>query len=77
VDLVRVDAANQDVTITLPDAGRHPGSRMVIKRIDAGAHSVRVEAQVGQRIDGSQSVVLGAQWDSVRLFSTTSGWDRE
>lgn len=77
VDLVRVDAANEDITITLPDAGRYPGSRIVIKRIDASNHVVRVEAQPGQTIDANQSLQLPAQWDSIRLFSTTGGWGLE
>jgi hypothetical protein len=70
---ILVNAGSGAVNITLP-AAASSGKTYIIKKIDASANAVMVAAQPGQSIDGSLSVLLGAQWRYVNIQFDGSQW---
>lgn len=64
---VLVDCSAGDVIITVADAALMKGKDYTIKRISGGEHNVIVAASGGQLIDGSSSVNLSRQWDSITI----------
>jgi hypothetical protein len=72
----RVDATAAAVTITLPLAENQIARDYTIKKVDAGANTVTVQASGSDLIDGAASVTLSAQYDSVTVKSNGDGiWD--
>lgn len=59
------------ITVTLIDAATFVKRRVEIKNIFAG--TVTIETNASELIDNLSSATL-AQWDSVTLFSTGTGW---
>jgi hypothetical protein len=72
----RVDATDAAITITLPLAENQIARDYTIKKVDAGANAVTVQASGSDLIDGATSVTLSAQYDSVTVKSNGDGtWD--
>lgn len=72
---ILVDASGGAVTVSLPAASSEPGRLVHVKKIDASANAVTVDAAGADLIDGSGTVVLAAQYDAVRLVSDgVSAW---
>jgi hypothetical protein len=61
-------------TITLPTASGITGRIYVIKRIDANAGTIVIDANGAETIDGSLTESLVNQYDSVTLQSDGSNW---
>lgn len=73
---VLVNAFDGDVTITLPDASGIDGRIYVVKRIDklTELHSVTIQAQTNQTIDGASSISLSSQYATVMLQAYSGNW---
>lgn len=67
-----VDAANTDVTITLPELqnGRH----LTIKKIDETSNTVTIVPNGSETIDGGANVIITTQWTSVTLQAIEENW---
>jgi len=71
--LVNCNGANR--TITLPSAvAVGAGKRVAIKKIDASAFTVTVDADASQEIDGELTQVLTAEGDCMEIESDGSSW---
>lgn len=73
---IRVDATSGAVTITLPKAATYLGRRILVKKVDASANAVTVSRTGSDTIEGSNTVSLAAQWDSLYIIAGASGsWE--
>lgn len=73
-DVILVDATGANRTITLPTAASAANRQFDIKKIDASANTVTVDADGSETIDDATTFVLSAQYASVTVFSDGSEW---
>lgn len=75
---VLVDATDDDVVISLPAAAsafaNGYGRVYNIKKIDASAHTVTVDADGNETLDGEENLVLTDQHQSITIQSNGSAW---
>jgi hypothetical protein len=71
---IKVDASGANRTITLPAAASSTGQVFVIKKIDASANTVTVDANASETIDGATTAVISAQWASLTIQCDGTGW---
>jgi len=70
-NIILVNAALGDITITLPGAGTITGHVYNIKRIDSSTSIVKIVPSVGgQTIDGAANYLLNVQYQSVTLVAS-------
>ena len=74
---VRVDATTANITITLPAAAAAgvSGRLYRIKKIDATANTVIVDANAAELIDGSLTKTISAQYGTFTIQSNGTSWD--
>lgn len=68
------DASAGNVTIQLPSLANINGREYIIKKIDASANSVTINAATGETIDGQPTKAVAGQWGTVTLVASPSGW---
>jgi hypothetical protein len=80
------DATSAAITITLPSVtdnraneaavneNTSVGRILVIKKIDSTGNTVTIDANSTQLIDGAETLVLSAQWQTVTLQCNGSAW---
>jgi hypothetical protein len=71
--LVDDDTAGSDVTITLPAAASHTGRTYYVKKLGTTA-DVIIDGNASETIDGSTSISLTSQHESVTLVSDATEW---
>lgn len=72
----RADATNGAFTVSLPDAAVHLGKRVLIKKVDSSANAVTVSRTGSDTIEGSNTVSLSAQWDSLYVIAgAANSWE--
>lgn len=71
---VLVDASGGARTITLPAAVLHTHRIYNIKKIDASANAVTIDANAAETIDGAATQTLAVQWNSYTIQSNGTGW---
>ena len=72
---VYADATAGAVMVNLPSANLATvGKVYTIKKIDASANAVTVDAAGGDLIDGAGTYPLGAQWDAITVQSDGTNW---
>jgi hypothetical protein len=69
-----VNANGGAVTITLPDATTCKGREYIVKKIDASANTVTLDAYSTQTIDGALTQVISTQWSTRTVVSDGSNW---
>lgn len=69
-----VDATSGAATMTLPTAASASGMVFNIKKIDASANAVTIDANGIETIDGALTVALTVQWQSVQIQSNGAAW---
>lgn len=76
---IKIDASAAQRTVNLPDAATFYANGMgqvfVIKKVDASANTVVIQAANNQMIDGFNTVVINQQWDGIMLQSFGTSWD--
>lgn len=72
--LLLVDATSGPVTVTLPAAADHSGRILNIKKIDASANVVTIDANGAETIDGAANETLSSQWESRKIISNGINW---
>lgn len=72
---LRADATAAPFTLTLPDAVVNMGRLYHVKKVDATSNTVTVDTTSSQLIDGSLSVPLLVQYQSLTFQSNGTGWD--
>lgn len=77
--MVRMDATTLAVTVMLPDASacyaNGIGQCFAIKKVDASANVVTLQAQGTQKIDMFSTYQITQQYSCICLISNGSGWD--
>ena len=71
--LIVVDAAGGDVTVTLPPAASVIGRSYRIKRVDASANTVTIQADGAETIDDLNSQTI-LQYDCMEIESDRTEW---
>lgn len=71
---VLVDASGAPRTITLPPAAAARYRVYTIKKQDASANVVTIDADAGELIDGSLTAAIGVQYGSLTIQSDGTGW---
>lgn len=71
---ITCDATSAAFTVTLPAASGITGRIYVIKKTDASANAVTVDANASETIDGATTYSLAAQWKYVTIQSNGTNW---
>jgi len=71
--VIFLNAASNDVTLTLPTAAAGDGQVLIVKRIDASAQVVTIDGDAAETIDGSATKAL-VSLETVRLISDGTEW---
>lgn len=69
-----INATAGAVIVTLPTASSALGRMYTVKKIDASANTVTIQGNAAETIDGSNTRVLTAQYQSVTVQSDGSAW---
>lgn len=72
--VILVDATSAAITITLPAASGASGTRFDIKKIDSSGNLVIIDANASETIDGSLTLEIVNQYDSVTIVSNGTSW---
>lgn len=73
--VIRVDATSAPVTVSLPPAASVKGLTLFVKKLDASANAVTVDADASETIDGATTAATTTQYDVFRLLSNGTSWD--
>lgn len=73
--VIRMDATTGTLAVSLPGAASAPGQVYKIKKIDASANAVTIQAAGTEKIDGSNTRALKLQYDVITIQSNGTGWD--
>jgi hypothetical protein len=73
---VLVDASIAARVITLPPAASAKYRQYCVKKVDASANTVTVDAAGAETIDGALTVVLTLQWERITIQSNGTAWFR-
>lgn len=68
------DATSAAFNVNLPAASTVAGRKFNIKKIDASANAVTVDADGTDLIDGAGTYPLAAQWESITVQSDGADW---
>ena len=68
-EIVTVDTAAGNVTLTLPGAAGCRGLQLSVKRLSAGGNTLTVAAAGSDLIDGAGTALLPSQYDVVTLVA--------
>ncbi len=71
---VLVTCSGANITITLPAAATCDGRVYNIKKVDATAFNVIVDANGAELIDGVATQTITAQWDNLMIQSNGTSW---
>lgn len=72
--LVIVDASSGAIILTLPAAADHTNRIYTIKKIDSSGHTVTIDANGNETIDGEETVVLNLQYAYVTIVCDGDEW---
>lgn len=69
-----VDATSGAATVAVPAAADYTDRQWIVKKIDASANVVTLDATGANTIDGAGTYPLASQWDSVTIASNGTAW---
>jgi len=72
--LILIDATSAAVTVDLIAVASHNGTPVTIKKIDSSANAVTIDGSGAETIDGSTTLVLASQYDSVTIQTDGTEW---
>jgi hypothetical protein len=73
-DIVLCDATGAAFTVTLPAAATSSGMVVAVKKIDASANAITIDANASETIDGVTTKQLVSQWQSLTIACDGSAW---
>lgn len=71
-DMVLATGGGGGITITLPPAGPRIGSRVVVKKVDAGGGAITISPGAGATIDGQATQSIAGQWGVMVLEASAA-----
>ncbi len=76
IHYVRADATAGAYSVTIPAALGRDGREIIVTKVDSGGNVVTIARSGSDTFNGSTSLSLTAQWDSVTLISNgNNAWD--
>jgi hypothetical protein len=72
IDLLLVDASGGALVVSLPASNE--GRVIYVKKVDASANAVTIDADGSDLIDGAGSMAISTQWASFTLAGFSGGW---
>ncbi len=72
--IVLCDATGGAFQVNLPAAADSEGQLLAVKKIDASANSVTIDANGAEEIDGELTQEILFQWTSLRMVCDGSDW---
>jgi hypothetical protein len=72
--IVLVDATAGNVVLDLPVASTNKGALVVVKKLDASANTVTLEANGAETIDGAANKVISTQYDKFTVVCDGVEW---
>lgn len=72
--IILVDASTGDITIALPAASSSTNYGLIIKKIDSSGHSVIIDADSTEKIDGEQTIELNLQYSYIHIVCDGDEW---
>lgn len=72
--MLLVDCTGGNVTISLPDAATMSGHMLTVKKTDATAYTVTVDAWLGQEIDGAGGRTITTQYGRIGIVNNGVSW---
>lgn len=72
--ILLVDATSAACTVTVPAAADYTDRQWIVKKIDASANAVTLDATGANTIDGAGTLALASQWDSAHIASNGTAW---
>lgn len=69
-----VDATSNSKTVNVPTAVGRQGVWYTVKKTDAGANTITLDATGAETIDGAGTSVIGTQWQVVTILSNGTNW---
>ena len=73
-DLVLVDATSEDITVNLSSASSLEGQTYIFKKIDSSEHTVTIDGNSTETIDGSETIEMTDQYEAVTIVSDGTEW---
>ena len=73
-NVLLADATAGAITIVLPLAAVSTGLTITVKKLDVSGNTVTVQGNTGELIDGTNTQVISAQWDSLAMISNGTSW---
>ncbi len=65
--IVVADTSAGDIIATLPHAGNMEGERITLCKVTGAAHTLTVDGNASETIDGALTYILSAQWSSITI----------
>jgi hypothetical protein len=72
--LILADAQAASITINLPTAAGRKGKIFQVKKVNANANTVTLDAFGSQTIDGALTQVLSVSYSSISIYSDNANW---
>jgi len=72
---VRGDCTSNAITLTLPAASGNTGLTYIIKKVDSTGNTLTIDGNASETIDGSTTVVISSQYDSITIICNGTSWD--
>ena len=72
--LVMVDASGGSITVTLPASASHSKRMYTIKKIDSSGHTVTIDGNGIETIDGELTIALGLQYSYITIVCDGTEW---
>ena len=73
-EYVLCDATGGVFSVNLPAAASNTNALIVVKKIDASANAITIDANLSETIDGSLTQLLSTQYDALTLVCDGSNW---
>ena len=72
--LILADATAASITINLPTAIGRKGKIFQVKKVNANANTVTIDAFGSQTIDGALTQVISTSYASISIYSDNANW---
>lgn len=72
--VILCDASDNDITITLPVAATYTDRVYYIKKIDGSEHTITIDGNSTEAIDGDETQIITTQYVSLTVCSDGSNW---
>lgn len=69
LEVIKIDASSNNVTVNLPTAVSNSGKSIIAKRMDSSSNTVTINSNSGEKIDDELTKVLTSQYSALHMMS--------